>query len=301
MTSSTSDSNSVSFVKDFLMGGISGITAKTIAAPLERIKLLLQTQDSNAQLINKKYKGFVDCAMRIPREEGVSAFWRGNMANVYRYFPTSAFNFAFKDYFNKKINTYDPHTEKSKFMLGSILAGGLAGSCCMVIIYPLDLARTRLGVDVGKAGQTQYNGLMSCMGSILRTNGIRGLYNGLGVSIPSIFWFRGLYFGLFDIGKSIIPDYKERSILTKFLLAQCVTTSSETLAYPTDTLRRRMMMNAGLKEKIYKNTIDCFRKILKEEGWQGFFKGNMSNMLRGLSSSLVLVFYDEIKNSFISK
>lgn len=39
----------------------------------------------------------VDCFVRIPKEQGFGAFWRGNMANVIRYFPTQALNFAFKD------------------------------------------------------------------------------------------------------------------------------------------------------------------------------------------------------------
>jgi solute carrier family 25 (adenine nucleotide translocator) protein 4/5/6/31 len=291
---------SSNFFSDFILGGFAGIIAKTVAAPLERVKLLLQTQDSNQQLKNKKYKGFFDCGKRILLEEGVMAYWRGNSANVVRYFPTSALNFGFKDMFGRRLNQYDPVTQKNEFMKWSIITGGLAGTCTTLFIYPLDLARTRMGVDVGKAGKTQFNGLFHCMQTIFKTNGIRGLYNGLAISIPSIFLYRGLYFGFWDIGKSTIPDYKERSLLLKFLLAQTVTMTSETLSYPTDTIRRRMMMNSGLEKKIYNNTMHCIQSIFQQEGWAAFFKGNLSNMLRGLSSSLVLVLYDEMKKIYIS-
>merc|ERR1719419_1521633 len=47
--------------------------------------------------LDKPYKGVVDCTQRVLRTEGVYPFWRGNLANVLRYFPTQALNFAFKD------------------------------------------------------------------------------------------------------------------------------------------------------------------------------------------------------------
>ena len=57
-----------------------------------------QVQHASKQIAaDKQYKGIVDCIVRIPKEQGVLSFWRGNLANVIRYFPTQALNFAFKD------------------------------------------------------------------------------------------------------------------------------------------------------------------------------------------------------------
>ena len=72
---------------DFMSGGISGVISKTICAPLERVKLLIQTSSSNSSL-KTPYKGFADCFIRCIREEGTLSLWRGNWANVLRYFPT---------------------------------------------------------------------------------------------------------------------------------------------------------------------------------------------------------------------
>ena len=47
----------------------------------------------------------------MSKEQGVGAFWRGNMANVVRYFPTQAFNFAFKDFFKSIFPKYDQKTQ----------------------------------------------------------------------------------------------------------------------------------------------------------------------------------------------
>lgn len=51
----------------------------------------------------------------------------GNWANIVRYFPTTAFNFAFKDTYNKIFCPYDAKLEPLKFFMGNLLSGGLAG------------------------------------------------------------------------------------------------------------------------------------------------------------------------------
>ena len=300
ITGKRKQKNMVTFVRDFFVGGIAGSISKTVSAPLERVKLLLQTQSSNQQLATKKYTGFGNCFQRIYVEEGVLAYWKGNGANILRYFPTTAFNFAFKDYFVRTFNVYDSKTQPKMFLLGNVLAGGSAGAVCTLIVHPLDFARTRLGVDIGKKGQKQFNSLTHCFTSIYAKNGIRGLYQGLGISMASCFAYRGLYFGFFDTGKKQIKGYNEMNVFYKFLFAQAVTMSSETITYPFDTVRRRLMMNAGLDQKKYKNSLDCIRTV-NREGFLAFFKGNMSNMFRSVSSSLVLVLYDEFQKGLRTK
>jgi len=85
------------FATDFLMGGVSAAVAKTSAAPIERIKLLVQNQDEMIKQgrLSHPYKGIVDCFARTYKDEGLLSLWRGNTANVIRYFPTQALNFAF--------------------------------------------------------------------------------------------------------------------------------------------------------------------------------------------------------------
>lgn len=84
------------FGSNLVAGGLSGIIAKTIAAPIDRVKLLLQTQSIN-QTLTTRYTGPINCITRVFYEQGFASFWRGNLANVYRYFPNQAMNFAFKD------------------------------------------------------------------------------------------------------------------------------------------------------------------------------------------------------------
>jgi len=99
----------LAFAIDFAAGGISGAIAKTCTAPIERVKLIIQTQDSNPKIRSgevARYTGIVNCFSRVASEQGIQAFWRGNFTNVIRYFPTQAFNFAFKDTFKMLFPRY---------------------------------------------------------------------------------------------------------------------------------------------------------------------------------------------------
>ncbi|KIM74914.1 hypothetical protein PILCRDRAFT_693258, partial [Piloderma croceum F 1598] len=95
--------NATAFFVDFMMGGTAAAISKTAAAPIERVKLLIQNQGAmiNAGRLDRPYSGIKDCFKRTYVDEGVKSFWRGNGTNVLRYFPTQALNFAFKDYFKK--------------------------------------------------------------------------------------------------------------------------------------------------------------------------------------------------------
>jgi solute carrier family 25 (adenine nucleotide translocator) protein 4/5/6/31 len=85
-----SEKGAKGFLIDFLMGGVSAAVSKTAAAPIERVKLLIQNQNEmiKAGRLSEPYKGISDCFARTIKDEGVLALWRGNTANVIRYFPT---------------------------------------------------------------------------------------------------------------------------------------------------------------------------------------------------------------------
>jgi solute carrier family 25 (adenine nucleotide translocator) protein 4/5/6/31 len=287
------------FVVDFFLGGISAAISKTATAPIERVKLLLQTQDANKAILEsgKKYTGIVDCFSRVAREEGLQALWRGNFVNVLRYFPTQALNFAFKDKYKQLFGGHDPDKNFWKFFAGNVAAGGAAGATSLCFVYPLDMARTRLAADIGKSGgERQFNGLGDCLQKLYKADGFRGLYRGFGISVAGIIPYRAAYFGLFDTGKRKLT-WVQNSLIIKFIFAQFCTTTSGLLSYPFDTVRRRMMMDSGrsASEKMYKSTPDCFKQILAKEGGNAFFKGALSNIFRGVGASLVLVLYDEMK------
>jgi len=287
----------MSIAKDWAAGGTSAAISKTAVAPIERVKLLIQTQDANPRIRSgeiPRYTGIINCFTRVSAEQGVGAFWRGNMANVIRYFPTQAFNFAFKDFFKAISPKYDSKTDFWKFFAVNVASGGAAGAGSLCIVYPLDFARTRLASDVGK--EREFTGIMDCLTKTAKNGGVGALYQGFGVSVQGIIIYRGTYFGCYDTAVgALFENPKKANFFAKWAVAQAVTALAGVTSYPFDTVRRRMMMQAGGKEVLYTSTLDCWRKIAANEGPKAFFKGAWANIIRGAGGAFVLVLYDEIQ------
>jgi solute carrier family 25 (adenine nucleotide translocator) protein 4/5/6/31 len=286
------------FLLDLASGGTAAAISKTAVAPIERVKLLLQVQDASQSITaDKRYKGIMDVLVRVPKEQGFSALWRGNLANVIRYFPTQALNFAFKDTYKKMfLNNVDKNKQFWRFFLGNLASGGAAGATSLCFVYPLDFARTRLAADVGSGKNREFKGLADCLVKIAKSDGPIGLYRGFFVSVQGIIIYRASYFGMFDTAKAMFTQEGQKlNFFAAWAIAQVVTIGSGILSYPWDTVRRRMMMQSGRKDILYKNTLDCAVKIIKNEGMYAMFKGAGSNVLRGTGGALVLALYDEIQ------
>jgi len=293
----TKETPKLSFIENFALSGIAAVVSKTAAAPIERVKLLVQNQGEMLKqgTITRPYNGVIDCTMQTFRNEGIIPFWRGNLANCIRYFPTQALDFAFKD----KIKLMFKQNKNDPYMVNfgkNVASGGVAGALSLCFVYSLDYARTRLANDVKSTkkggGDRKYNGLVDVYKKTMATDGIAGLYRGFVISCVGIVIYRGCYFGFYDTLKPILlgPD---AGIALSFLLGYGVTVTSGLISYPVDTIRRRMMMTSGQAVK-YKGAMDCMFQIVRSEGVASLFKGAGANILRGIAGAGVLSGFDKL-------
>jgi len=295
----SADNKTNKFVMDFLAGGVSAAVSKTAAAPIERVKLLVQNQDEMIKQgrLSHPYKGIGDCFARTIKDEGIYAMWRGNLANVIRYFPTQALNFAFKDKFKRMFNKDKKRDGYWAWFAGNLASGGAAGASSLFFVYSLDYARTRLANDAKsakKGGERQFNGLIDVYRKTLKSDGLAGLYRGFNISCVGIIVYRGLYFGLYDSLKPALPAQYKDNFLVNFALGWAVTTGAGLASYPIDTVRRRMMMTSGAAVK-YDSSLHCFREVIKNEGYKSLFKGAGANILRAIAGAGVLSGYDQLQ------
>jgi len=293
------DKRKLGFFENFMLSGVAAAVSKTAAAPIERVKLLVQNQSEMLKQgrLDKPYGGVVDCTVRTFRNEGILPFWRGNLANVLRYFPTQALNFAFKDTIKSLFKTAKDAPQYEKFAK-NILSGGCAGSLSLMFVYSLDYCRTRLANDAKVKGkEREFNGMVDVYVKTVKSDGFFGLYRGFVISCVGIFIYRGMYFGLYDSLKPILLG-DNNSVLLSFALGWAVTITAGLMSYPIDTIRRRMMMTSGQAVK-YKGSVDCFVQVMKNEGFMSLMKGAGANILRGVAGAGVLAGFDKFKELYI--
>eukprot|EP00343_Euplotes_focardii_P008023 CAMPEP_0205819594 /NCGR_PEP_ID=MMETSP0206-20130828/2037_1 /ASSEMBLY_ACC=CAM_ASM_000279 /TAXON_ID=36767 /ORGANISM="Euplotes focardii, Strain TN1" /LENGTH=307 /DNA_ID=CAMNT_0053113381 /DNA_START=32 /DNA_END=955 /DNA_ORIENTATION=- len=290
---------------DLFIGGAVGAVAKTAMAPVERIKLLMQTMDSNPDVISGKverYKGIGDCFTRVKAEQGVAAFWRGNLVNCLRYAPQQGSALAFNDALNNAFPKYDPKTQFWQSFATKLFSGGLSGAVANTICYPFDFARTRLASDV-KKGKAQFNGISDCIMTTVKAQGVTGLYTGWSVTVAGAFVYRAGQLGCFKQIQDLNPYKNDKGymgVVSAFVAVTTARTVVMPFNYPFDTVRRRMMLQSekAKADRMYSGSFDCFSKVLKNEGLAGMYKGLLPEMFRGVGGSLVIVGYDRIKVVF---
>jgi len=291
---------------DLLIGGSIGAVSKTVMAPVERVKLLMQTQDSNPKVRSgevERYKGIGDCFRRVLAEQGMKSFWRGNLVNCLRYAPQQGSALAFNDFLNNAFPAYNTTTDFWKSFAVKLTSGGLAGAIANTICYPFDFARTRLASDVGKGKSGQFKGITDCIVSTVRQQGLTGLYTGWTVTMFGAFVYRAGQLGMFKQIQDMNPWAKDKGYkgaISSFVSVTIARSSVMPFNYPFDTVRRRMMLQSEkpISERLYKGSIDCFVQIMKKEGFSGMYKGMVPELFRGVGGSLVVVAYDRIKVIF---
>lgn len=271
-------------------------------APVERVKLLMQTMESNPDVISgkiKPYSGIGECFARVRAEQGMKAFWRGNLVNCLRYAPQQGSALAFNDVLNDLFPNYSSKTDFWKSFGVKLFSGGLAGAIANTICFPFDYARTRLASDV-KAGKGQFNGITDCIVSTVKSQGITGLYTGWSVTVAGAFVYRAGQLGCFKQIQDLNPYKNDKGVLGGISAFVAVTTARTIIMpfnYPFDTVRRRMMLQSEKPkaDRLYKGSVDCFVKVFQKEGAKGMYKGLVPELFRGVGGSLVIVIYDRIK------
>eukprot|EP00903_Cladosiphon_okamuranus_P014648 g13583.t1 len=259
-------------VVTFVAGAIAGVVSRTATAPFDRLKTLLQSGKTKGTLVKS--------VTNIYQQEGWLAFWNGNGANTLKIMPESAMRFFGYEMFKTSI-CKDPDDVR----IGErFLAGSMAGSLAQLVIYPLEIAKTRLAV--GEKGE--FKGIGDCISRIVRENGVKGLFRGLPASLMGIVPYSGTDLAMFYTLKArwmaANPDAKEGpNVMTLLGFGALSSTCGQLVAYPLQLVRTKLQAQGmpGIPHT-YTSTADCFRRTLKHEGVKGLYRGLGPNFLKAL-------------------
>lgn len=308
-------------LKQLACGGIAGAAARTTVAPLDRVKILKQTQFISSGGGADKYIGIWQSFRTIVKEEGVYRLWRGNVTNVVRVVPYAATQFASYDFFKGAIQQWSMNTTPTLMVKTSaspivtitspqsgasmsstpaplntverLICGAMAGMTATTVTHPLDVIRLRLNVD------RTLNGAWDATSQLLREGGGRALFKGYVPTLLSLSPFIAINFAAFDTLKSMVlgPGAKRSTgnTLTILGLGAAAGLFSQTVCYPLDTVRRRMQM----KGVVYRGTVDAFTTIARTEGLRGFYKGMVPNAVKVVPNNAIRFLVYEMLKSYM--
>lgn len=268
-------------------GGFAGAIARTCSAPLDRIKLLMQVQALGEN--KAAYTGVGQALVKIAKEEGVLAYWKGNGTNIIRIFPYSAAQFAAHDTYKAALADENGKLTTVK----RLVAGSCAGMTSTFLTHPLDTVRLRLAMP-----NSGYSSMTNAMTTMVKTEGPLSLYKGLFPTMVGIAPYAGANFLFYDsLNNFVFMDMGQAKTWWKTLLVGAASgTAATTICYPLDTIRRRMQM----KGNRYANMYQAITQIYAQEGFiNGYYQGWWANTVKVVPQNAIRFFcYEQFKTWF---
>jgi solute carrier family 25 phosphate transporter 23/24/25/41 len=237
--------------------------------------------------------------------EGVRAFWRGNAAGCCRLGPYAGAKFFLFDSLQAQL-AHGVNGGRELTNAQRALCGAAAGLVATMATYPLEVVRTRMIAQSTTRRAGQYiRGVAHGLRLIVRAEGLRGLYRGGCSGVAGAIPFEGAQFGCYEYLKltsrarrwpaSRWPEGKSELDGVDFFVCGSVAGAvAQTVAYPFDTVKKRLQVqsvvahapsaaaeaSATANAMYYRGMVDCFRKVVRDEGPLALYRGTVPNLAR---------------------
>jgi hypothetical protein len=237
----------------------------------------------------------------VIKKEGVRYLWKGNCVNCARAFPQFSISYAV---FEKSKKTLEEKYQTKDSKSIKFISGFMGGVISMVCIYPLENIRTRMSLQTNK---NHYTGIFDAFKKIPT----RQLYNGLGTSVLGFGPFNAITFTMFDVykkqfelkdDKCVKYIHKDNyNLIVKLLCGGFSSISAISITYPTDVIRKRLQLQ-GMSKDVpeYSGIIDCVKKIYKQDGIGGFYRGLYATYIK-LFPTFAIQYYIMDKMNFLKE
>ncbi|XP_042632908.1 calcium-binding mitochondrial carrier protein Aralar2 isoform X1 [Cyprinus carpio] len=276
----------------FTLGSVAGAVGATAVYPIDLVKTRMQNQRSSGSFVDElMYKNSIDCFKKVVRYEGSFGLYRGLVPQLLGVAPEKAIKLTVNDFVRGKTMKKDGSIP----IPAEILAGGCAGGSQVIFTNPLEIVKIRLQV----AGEITTGPRVSAL-SVIRDLGFFGLYKGAKACFLRDIPFSAIYFPCYAHTKAALTDEDGRVGPGRLLLAGVLAgMPAASLVTPADVIKTRLQVAARAGQTTYNGLIDCFWKILREEGPRAFWKGAEARVFRSSPQfGVTLVTYELLQRWF---
>jgi hypothetical protein len=253
-------------VVHLIAGGVAGTLAKTIVAPLDRVKILFQVNNPHFA-----YEGIVGTLRKIVRTEGVLHLWRGNSATIARFFPYAAIQFMSYEKYKALLV---PGEVKHPHPFLHLICGALAGATATIFTYPLDLMRARLASEVRSR---TYRNVVHGLVQMYHKEGLYSWFKGMSPTLQGILPYAGVNFATYETLKYYAPKKKngELSSWWKLVCGGIAGAVGQTVSYPWDVIRRRRQIHGFstyAPAVSFEGSWHAMKCLVQTEGWRSLYR-----------------------------
>uniref|UniRef100_A0A4W5KHN2 Solute carrier family 25 member 12 n=1 Tax=Hucho hucho TaxID=62062 RepID=A0A4W5KHN2_9TELE len=276
----------------FGLGALAGATGATAVYPIDLVKTRMQNQRSTSSFVGElMYKNSFDCAKKVLRYEGFFGFYRGLVPQLIGVAPEKAIKLTMNDFVRDKFTTEDNTIP----LFAEVLAGATAGGSQVIFTNPLEIVKIRLQV----AGEITTSRRVGAL-TVVRDLGLFGLYKGAKTCFLRDIPFSAIYFPVYAHTKAEFADEQGRIGPLQLLTAGAIAgIPAASLVTPADVVKTRLQVAARAGQTTYNGVIDCFGKIIAEEGFRALWKGAGARVCRSSPQfGVTLVTYELLQRWF---
>ncbi|XP_022202699.2 putative tricarboxylate transport protein, mitochondrial [Nilaparvata lugens] len=276
-------------LKGVIAGGLTGATEIIITYPTEFIKTQLQLDETLRGVRRKQYTGMLDCVRKTISREGILGLYRGINIILCGSIPKNALRFgAFESFKNQVVN------DRGELCLRSRIVCGFGAGVCeaVFVVTPIETIKVKYIHDTW-CMKPRYNGLYHAVVSIIKEDGLRGIYQGVTATTLRQGSNQAIRFAVMETMKDTYCGDDRTKHVPKVLVGVfgAVGGATSVLANtPVDVVKTRMQ---GFQADKYSSTVDCFRKIWTKEGPAAFYKGTVPRLLTAcMDVAITFMVYD---------
>ncbi|EFX85387.1 hypothetical protein DAPPUDRAFT_300448 [Daphnia pulex] len=279
-------------LKGIVAGGITGGIEICITFPTEFVKTQLQLDEKGGK---RKYDGIADCVKKTVRNHGFFGLYRGLSVLLYGSIPKSAVRFgAFEEFKKRSVDANGNLSPGKRLLCG--LGAGVAEA--IFAVTPMETVKVKF-INDQRSAKPQFKGFYHGVRTIIKNEGIRGTYQGLTATIMKQGSNQAIRFYVMETCKDWYRGGDSKKTVPKLVVGAFGAVAGAASVFgntPIDVVKTRMQ---GLEASKYKNTMDCFIQIWKNEGPRAFYKGTVPRMGRVcLDVAITFMIYDSFMDLF---
>ena len=250
------------------------------------MSLLCVTVRMQTEGTHGRFKGPLDCLQQTVAREGLRGLYKGGTPPLVGWGVIDSLMWGSLVQYRIMLQALQSDPTQPLSIPAHFLAGGMAGVTSVVAVTPIEQVKARLQIQYHDKASKQYAGPIDCVRQLYRNNGIRGLYGGIGGT--ALFRCQmSIYFGCYEWLRRIFDQHHLgwSDTTTSFVSGGLASMALWAVAFPSDTVKNRMMSQPDVQPRKYPTVRHCIRYIYVTEGWKGYYRGFVPCLLRSFPTN----------------